>query len=89
MTDLVNKVASKAHDKWKPIGTQLGFQEHELNGIAQKEHQDPIGCYTAMFDRWERKGNPPFLWSTILDALRSPAVEQYLLADDIEKDLCA
>ena len=81
----MNKVARKAHDKWKPIGTQLGFQEHELNGIAQEEHQDNMRCYTVMFDRWKNKGNPPFLWSTILDALRS--LELHQLANDIQKEL--
>lgn len=87
MKDLMDKVASEAQDKWNLIGIELGIKQNVLNGIARQEHERPLECYTEMFDRWERNNNPraPFLWSTILKALRSPTVKENNLAGIIEQ----
>ena len=83
---MLNQVASRAPNKWKEIGLQLGIQSHQLNSI---NHHDPIymHCYMDMFSLWEKKAEPPFTWATIIDALRSPRVLEIVLAHNIEMQL--
>ena len=82
MRELINKVASKAKDKWKKIGLQLDIEPHDLNAISSRE-QDPILCYSEVFSLWKRRADPPFTWDTIVEALRAPAVEETRLAAEI------
>ena len=81
---MLHQVASRAPDKWKVIGLQLGIQSHQLNSI---NHRDPIHCYIDVFSLWEKKAEPPFTWATIIDALRSPIVQEIRIAHDIEMQL--
>ena len=74
-------MASRALDRWDIIGLQLSIEEQELNTI---EHYAPIRRFSKLFDLWKNKGTPPFTWTTILDALRSPAVGANDLARDVE-----
>ena len=82
MRDLLERVATKAMDKWDMMGLVLNIDQHQLNTIT---HQNPVRCYSAMFYLWEKKEDPPFTWATIVDALRSPIVGETKLASDIER----
>ena len=81
MKDLLNKVASKAKDKWKIVGIQLEIGQDHLDTIR---HSNPIECYSEIFKLWKNKGTLPFTWATILEALRSPSVEENTLANNVE-----
>ena len=80
--DLLNKVASRAQDKWQLVGLQLNIRQDQLNAF---QHQNPIICYSEVFDLWKSKGDPPFTWTTIIDALRTPSVHEDVLAKEIEE----
>ena len=82
MRDLLERVATKAMDKWDMVGLVLNIDQHQLNTIT---HQNPVRCYSVMFYLWEKKADPPFTWATIVDALRSPIVGETKLASDIER----
>ena len=81
MKELLNQIASKAQDMWHIVGIELDIDDHELNAIV---HGSPVRCYLKVFELWRKKGTPPFTWTTILDALKSPAVGANDLARDVE-----
>ena len=85
MKELLNQIASKAKDMWHIaqhiVGIELDIDDHELNAIV---HANPVQCYLKVFELWKKKGTPPFTWTTILDALRSPAVGVNDLARGVE-----
>ena len=81
MNDLLNRVASRAMDKWELLGLQLNIPTHQLSTIQKS---NLILCFVDVFDLWERKSDPPFTWATIVEALRSPIVNENTLAKEIE-----
>ena len=83
LLDLLNRVASKAMDKWDMVGLQLGIEQHQLNTIST-EHQDPIRRYAKVFTLWENKADPPYTWRTIVSVLRASIVGREDLAIEIE-----
>ena len=84
MRDLMRRVARRATDKWRIIGIELNLEQHQLRAISQSHHQNAIQCYIEVFSLWENKASPSFTWATIIDALRSPIVEENALAQEIE-----
>ena len=82
---LLNRVASEARDKWRLVGIELGIKQGSLDVIS--EEKNPILRYSEVFSQWEKKANPdfPFNWRTILNALKSPIVEENKLAMEVEK----
>ena len=80
--DLHNKVAAKAPDKWKRLGTQLNIDYSKLKSI-EKEHA--FDCYAEVFQLWKNKGDPPFIWATIIDALKAPSVEEIELVTELQE----
>ena len=82
MNDLLDRVASRAMDKWEVVGLQLNIELHQLRTI-QKSSQSTILCFAEIFDIWERKSDPPFTWATIVRALRSPIVNENNVAKEI------
>ena len=83
LPDLLNRVASRARDKWDMVGLQLGIQQQQLNTIST-EHQDPIRRYAQVFTLWENKADPPYTWRIIVGVLRAPIVGREDLAIEIE-----
>ena len=80
--ELLHKVASRAMDKWDMVALELGIEQQRLNTI---NHPKPVRCYNEVFCLWQNKGKPPFTWATIINALKSPIVEENKLAKDIEE----
>ena len=81
-SDLLNRVASRALNKWERIVLQLDLEQHQLDAI---QSQDPIKCYSVVFDLWKKKTDPPFTWATVVEALRAPIVGENDLAEEIDK----
>ena len=81
--DLHNKVAAKALHKWKRLGIQLKLDFSKLKSI-EKEHKDAFDCYAEIFQLWKSKGDPPYTWATIIDALKAPSVEETELATELQ-----
>ena len=84
-SDLLNKVAAKASDKWKKMGQQLEIEYHKLKTISRENPEDSLDCYAEMFELWRKCGSPPYTWATIIDALRADIVGEISLADDLEQ----
>ena len=83
---LHNKVAAKAPDKWKKLGTQLNIDYSELKSIEEK-HKDAFDYYAEIFQLWKSKCDPhaPFTWGTIIDALNTPSVGEAQLATELQE----
>ena len=84
MKDLHNKVAARALPKWKRLGIQLNIDFSKLKSI-EKEHIDSFDCYAEVFQLWKSKGDPPFTWETIIDALKAPSVRETELATELQE----
>ena len=83
INELLNKVAAKATDKWERIGLQLDIEYHQLNTISSD--QDHITCYAKVFSMWQKRGDPPFTWATIIEVLKAPIVGENQLAKELEE----
>ena len=89
LSDLMNKIAAKIPSKWKDIGLQLGLDQGVLDGIATISLGDPNHCYINVFTRWKNQNSPThrYTWSTLVQALKKPAVREDRLADEIKNEL--
>ena len=85
LLEFLSQVASKARDKWEMIGLVLNIMPDQLNVISKKHH-NPMLCYSEVFTTWKNIEKPAkFTWTTIVEALKSPVVEENKLAGDIEQ----
>ena len=62
LTELLDKVAAKARDKWTMVGLQLNIEPNWQLTAISKNHQDTVDCYREVFSLWEKKCDPPFTW---------------------------
>ena len=81
LPDLMNEVAAAIPSKWWDVGLQLGLDHGVLEGIGG----DASHCYSNVFARWKNQNSTthPYTWSTIVQALQTPAVGKERLADKI------
>ena len=83
LLEFLSQVASKARDKWETVGLVLNIMPDQLNVISKK-YQNPMLCYSEVFTTWKNKEKQAkFTWMTIVEALKSPVVEENKLAGDI------
>ena len=73
--------------KWYTLGVQLHIDTGTLDRIQQDGRGDVGHCLLELLIDWcQRKGNPS--WNDIVKALRSKAMGEQSLADDIEGKYC-
>ena len=90
LPDLMNKVAAEIPSKWRSMGLQLGIEQLSvLDGIAAISPGDINHCYSNVFTRWKNQNSTkyPYTWSTVVQALESPAVGEERLAGKIKEEL--
>ena len=89
LSDLMNEVAAKIPSKWRDVGLQLGLDQGVLEGIASISPGDTNLRYANVFTLWKNQNSTthPYTWSTIVQALQSPAVGERRLADEIMSEL--
>ena len=76
-------MAARATDKWEWIGLQLDIEYHQLKTISKS--QDYRSCYAEVFSMWQKSGDPPFTWATIIEVLKAPIVGEDQLAKELEE----
>ena len=86
LSDLMKEVAAKIPGKWRDVGLQLGSDQELLGGIASISPGDTDHCYRNVFTRWKKQNSTthPYTWSTVVQALQTPAVGEERLADKIK-----
>ena len=89
LSDLMNEVAAEIPSNWRNVGLQLGLDQGVLDGIALISPGDTDHCYRNVFTRWKKQNSTthPHTWSTIVQALESPAVGERRLAEKIMWEL--
>ena len=66
--------------KWYDIGIELGFLKADLDEIKKVRSDDPAACQYELINRWLKTINPDPSWSSLVDALRAPPVDEQKLA---------
>ena len=82
----MNDIASKIPAKWRSVGIQLGLPSGTLDSIQSNNAGKPQACldsFEQVFSTWERQGPSPYTWDAIIDVLRTPAVGEIALADEL------
>ena len=87
LPDLMNEVASKVPAKWKQISIQLGLTPSDQECFMASSPNDPIQCFTSVFRVWKNRATRLYTWSTVIDALESPAVDEMRLAHELRMKL--
>lgn len=84
----MNDLAARIPNRWKSVGIQLGLTSNQLDAIA--DTHDPINRFMMMLNWWQRldKMVRPCSWSTIVKALRTNAVQEERLANELETKYC-
>ena len=87
LSDLMNEVASKVYVKWKQISIQLGLTLNDQKCFIDATSGDPNQCFTFVFDVWKSRATRPYTWSTVIEVLEAPAVDEMRLAHELRTKL--
>ena len=81
----MNNVAAIIPTEWRTIGIQLGLEPAQLHAIAVNNPSNSSQCFMAVFEMWRKHDTrPPFQWSTLIEALQAPSVNQIRLAKTLQ-----
>ncbi len=81
---VVKKAVFKARRRWRPVGTELGLSEDDLDNIADKG-DDNEECLANMLRVWLRSPSLRPTWEALVKALRDQTVGWENIAIDIAK----
>ena len=80
----MDEVATKTNE-WQRIALHLEIDQVFIERFDRQRHGDIQNCFQDVFAKWQKQLRPPFTWSVIIEALRSPSVGETALANDLEK----
>ena len=66
--------------KWKLLGKELHIPKDRLQNLSQLQ---PENAYCGMLDAWKDTKSKPYIWDSFVNALRSSAVNETQLADNL------
>ena len=78
---LATQELTAVSEKWEYIGEELGVGQYSLTDI-RTEHSDPGDCLREVLR--EQLRNCTTTWGNIIAVLRSPRIENFQLADNLE-----
>ena len=84
--DLMNDVAAVIPAKWRLVGVQLKLPNGTLDEIQDQNAGRPYQCilsFEQVFAKWRSLGTSLYTWKTMINALRSPAVGEVTLANEL------
>ena len=87
LSDLMKEVASKMPVKWKEISIQLGLTLNDQKCFIDATSGDPNQCFTFVFNVWRNQATRPYTWSTVIQVLEAPAVDETRLAWELRTKL--
>ena len=80
----VSEVVIPHTNKWVQIGLILGICPTDIERI-RIDCQDEESRFQEVLTKWQRLGQPPFTWNTLVQVLKSPTVQEFTLATVIEE----
>ena len=92
LPEFMNEIAQKIPMKWKPLGVQLRLDVSDLDRIeAEISHEPSMSrCDTAfirVFTIWKRARPSAFAWGTLITVLRTRALDEQQLAQEVYSKL--
>ena len=88
LKDLYDHVVLEVADKWRDLGVQLlgHARNHQgvLKVIAADHPHDVTNCCKRVLEKW-LDANTGATWNQLIEALKSPGIQQDYLAGQIEK----
>jgi len=87
LSELMNEVAAKIPNKWRDVGLQLGVTHSELEAFASASSPDTNSRFTSVFSAWQKHMNVPYTWTSLIQALKAPSVEEIRLAEKLKNRL--
>jgi len=84
LRELMNDVAAKVVS-WKNFAIQLQLTTVEIDRIDNQERGDTKECFREVFSLWRKKTTPPYTWTTVISALKSPCVSENCVAMELEQ----
>lgn len=86
MQELMDNVVSEIPTRWREVGIQLGLTTAHLHSIEHDNLHNSSQCFMRVFQIWQDQDTkPPYKWSTVIDALRAPSVNENRLAKTLER----
>jgi len=73
--------------EWYNLGLELGLRPPTLDSICNKHSGDPSQCFRQVLQEWLKGVNPPPTWQAMVNALKSPTVAEYQVAEQIQTEL--
>ena len=86
LVELMNEVAAHIPSKWREVGIQLHLNPDHLDGIAVSV-SSTHDRFCSVFTLWKKQMTSPYKWSTIIHALKAPAVNEIRLAEELKNKL--
>jgi hypothetical protein len=81
----MNHIAVKTPTKWMVMGIQLGLGAAHLEALDHQHRGKSDNIFAGIFESWmNNPGDKPFIWSTVIEALRSESVGEKVLAHQLE-----
>ena len=84
---LCDHVATKTNH-WKEIAQSLQISRNDIDRINLECSESIQERFAKVFDKWRRENKRPFVWSTMVDVLRSEAVGEQALANVLDQMYC-
>ena len=86
LPDLMNEVAAKIPQKWHEVGIQLGMEHDQLIFLSQST---PPGSrqFASLFTAWKNCMKKEYTWAVLIQALKTPAVNEPKLARELSTKL--
>ena len=86
LNDLMSEVAANlSANKWEVFAIQLGLSFKCIQVIEYKHRGNVYHSLIEVFHEWHIQETSPYTWKTVVNALRSPCVNETVLAEKISK----
>ena len=78
----MNEVAAKIPGKWHEVGIQLKLSQEELSFL--KDSSPTVSqLFASIFTVWKRRTTREYSWTTIIEVLKTDAVDETRLAEGL------
>ena len=83
-------VASAIPDKWEAMAIELDLPMATITTIERERQGNLLICFAKVFDHWQKNPTPqrPFCWETVVKVLKSPTINEPVLARNISQQFC-
>lgn len=94
LPEFMNEVAKQILPmKWKQLGVQLRLDVNDLEKIEADLLYEPSmnrseAAFIKLFTVWKKVRPSAFAWATLITALRTPALGEQTLAQELRDKLC-